>query len=210
MKNILRNKLALAIAIRYGERSLVMNQEQTEADDQLRNLSNIANMSTEDILLFVHEIKFIKSCASKNNDYGHIEYMHDVTVLLKAVGEQLKKLYDESSESDKLNIWKRAFKFCEAHTSIDRPNIDKTKYSGFTCPVCGSHMFGSFRNLSHNGRLPYQQYPEGAIIGYCNENQYSFNGCNFIFNRDDKQQENACIYEMSLKEHIAQYKDDSR
>jgi len=71
--------------------------------------------------------------------------------------------------------------------------LDDVRQPGFTCPLCGSHHFGT------------SLHPPGTNTGHCNENQYSGNGCKFIWNRDAEDEEQACMFEPTEAEWNASY-----
>jgi len=51
------------------------------------------------------------------------------------------------------------------------------------------------------------KYPDGAIIGRCNENQYSGNGCTFEWNREDPVKEEQYIYIQPIEEWKSTFKE---
>lgn len=65
------------------------------------------------------------------------------------------------------------------------------RYHGFTCPECGSHMFGTIMK------------PDGTKIGLCHENNYSGNGCSFTWNRKDPDMESKVMYKQTRAEWLA-------
>ena len=77
------------------------------------------------------------------------------------------------------------------------------RYNGFTCPKCGSHMFGTHINhKTFNG----DKFPENARIGNCNENEYSLNECDFQWNRDIPEEEEAkAMYRQTPEEYLASF-----
>lgn len=78
------------------------------------------------------------------------------------------------------------------------------KFHGFTCPSCGSHMFGTHKNL---GSVT-NQYPAGAAIGSCQGFQDTPSECRFTWNRADSAIESQCLYSQTREEWMADY--DSR
>lgn len=72
------------------------------------------------------------------------------------------------------------------------------RYNGFTCPNCGSHMFRTFVNPGGF----YKEFPAGATVGACTENQYSLNDCQFKWNRDIPEEENKAMYRQTKEEHM--------
>lgn len=79
--------------------------------------------------------------------------------------------------------------------------VVKPRYHGFTCPNCGSHMFGTHTHYAQMG----DKYPPGTRIGTCNEHCHSGNGCSFQWNRDDPVAENACMYQQTHEEYMAEF-----
>lgn len=83
-------------------------------------------------------------------------------------------------------------------------NIKKpVRHNGFTCPKCGSHMFGTTKNF----RGFFKNFPEGVRVGQCNEHQYSLNNCEFVWNRDDPEQESQVMYQQTREEWMSQFDD---
>ncbi len=79
-----------------------------------------------------------------------------------------------------------------------------TRYHGFTCPNCGSHMFGTHTHHRAMG----DKYPHGARVGQCNEHQHSGNGCTFEWNRDVAESEESCMYVQTREEWMASFRAD--
>lgn len=76
-----------------------------------------------------------------------------------------------------------------------------SRYHGFTCPECGSHMFGTYTYQPSMGR----KYPAGTRVGMCHENQHSGNGCRFEWDRSDPESESAVMYVQTLQEWMAAF-----
>lgn len=81
--------------------------------------------------------------------------------------------------------------------------MNTPRHNGFTCPNCGSHHFGTFKYHPSMG----SEFPANTRVGTCNEHGHSGNGCTFRWNRDDKAQEDACMYQQTFEEHMAQFKE---
>jgi len=82
-----------------------------------------------------------------------------------------------------------------------------SRFHGFTCPQCSSHMFGSFKYNSAMG----DEFPAGTFVGRCNgsahyEPKAKEIGCKFQWNRDDPKAEAAVIYHPSEEEWVATFK----
>lgn len=78
------------------------------------------------------------------------------------------------------------------------------RYHGFTCPECGSHMFGTH---IHHTKFMGDKYPQGTRVGTCNENQHSGNRCTFEWNRDDPAAEASAMYEQTREEWMASFRE---
>jgi predicted RNA-binding Zn-ribbon protein involved in translation (DUF1610 family) len=70
------------------------------------------------------------------------------------------------------------------------------RYHGFTCPNCGSHMFGTHTHY----RLMGDKYPHGTSVGQCQAFHHSQTDCRFEWNRDDPKAEAECMYEQTETE----------
>lgn len=79
------------------------------------------------------------------------------------------------------------------------------RYNGFTCPKCGSHYFGTYVNRTGFDK----NFPAEATISYCKENDYSHNGCDFKWNRDDKEINSQVMYQQTREEFLASLPDIS-
>lgn len=74
------------------------------------------------------------------------------------------------------------------------------RYHGFTCPECGSHMFGTHKHHQAMG----DKYAPGTSVGSCHAHHHGPSECRFEWNRDDAQAESACMYEQSEEEWLAE------
>lgn len=70
--------------------------------------------------------------------------------------------------------------------------MSTNRYHGFTCPKCGSHFFGTSVLRGPDGQK--------QTFGRCHENQYSANGCDFTWDRDDAEAEAKAMYEQTKEE----------
>lgn len=77
----------------------------------------------------------------------------------------------------------------------------KSRYHGFTCPQCGSHYFGTGRYLSVMG----DKYEHNTQVGYCQAWQHEPSDCRYEWNRDNKEQEAACMYQQTAEEWAAEW-----
>jgi predicted RNA-binding Zn-ribbon protein involved in translation (DUF1610 family) len=78
------------------------------------------------------------------------------------------------------------------------------RYSGFTCPNCGSHFFGTttwFAKMNRDLVYSYVNYEPGTQVGFCHAHQHTGNGCRFTWDRSDPVQETQCLYKLSSEEY---------
>ena len=73
------------------------------------------------------------------------------------------------------------------------PHPKKTEYSGFTCPECGRHEFGT------------SSLPNGVSVGHCHGHQHSGNGCTFKWDRNVEADEAAVMHQMTHEEWMKQF-----
>lgn len=76
------------------------------------------------------------------------------------------------------------------------------RYHGFTCPKCGSHMFGTHKQHESMG----DAYPHGTSVGSCHAYVQGQGKCRFQWNRDDPKAEAEAMYTQSPDEWEASYK----
>ena len=69
-----------------------------------------------------------------------------------------------------------------------QPHPDLKGYSGFTCPKCGRHEFDS------------ASLPIGVLVGSCDGNSHSGNGCTFSWDRKNPQDEANAVYQQTREE----------
>ena len=70
------------------------------------------------------------------------------------------------------------------------------RHHGFTCPKCGSHMFGTHMHHSVMG----DKYPHGASVGKCQGYLHEASDCRYEWRRDDASAEAECMYEQTPQE----------
>lgn len=77
-------------------------------------------------------------------------------------------------------------------------------YHGFTCPMCGSHMFGTFKlpSLKSFSSRYSDQYAPGTSVGICHAHGHTGNHCDFHWDRSNKEHETIAIYEMPYEEYM--------
>lgn len=90
------------------------------------------------------------------------------------------------------------------------------RYSGFTCPNCGSHLFGSFKwhsvmegghYVSIDGRKP----ASGDLIGTCHgttggEERAVTLDCHYRWNREDPTVEDRAMYHRPVNEAWGEFR----
>lgn len=89
-----------------------------------------------------------------------------------------------------------------------KPHATREQHHGFTCPSCGGHRFGTCStNFKPHGanELLYPQFPQGVSVGHCNEYLEGFKRCGFTWNRNDPEQEKACLHFMTMEQWAATY-----
>jgi hypothetical protein len=119
------------------------------------------------------------SSTEQLGDYEADSSEHALTIMAHGSGyDSLKELCNELDiDSSDFRVFK----------------VDEVRQAGFTCPMCGSHYFGT------------SMHPPGTNTGHCKENHYSGNGCRFVWDRSDENEERAVMYEPTRDEWTASY-----